>query len=46
MKCNKIKFANFNKKIMRIVEFLGFDVNQKVYPDCKFANLFPNLCSL
>ena len=41
MKCNKTEFANFNKKIMRIDEFLGFDVNQKVYPDfwyvCKFV---------
>ena len=33
VKCNKTEFANFNKKIVCIDEFLGFYVNQKVYPD-------------
>ena len=41
MKCNETEFTNFNRKIMRIDEFFGFDVNQKVHPDfwyvCKFV---------
>ena len=33
VKCSKTEFANFNQKIVCIDEFLGFYVNQKVYPD-------------
>ena len=41
VKCNKNEFENFDKKITRVDEFLGFYVNTKVYPDfwfvCKFV---------
>ena len=41
VRCNKVEFANFEKKIQRLDEFLGFCVNQKVYSDilhvCKFV---------
>ena len=39
--CNNNSFPNFNKKNAHVDEFLGFYVNQRVYPDfgyvCKFV---------
>ena len=42
VKFSKTEFANFNKKIMHIGEFLGFCMNQKVYPDfwCVYKFVF------